>query len=888
MLHNKHPDPILSEEWGEINNIITTIGQQWDTDFSEPSNLDHIINRIEALFKKRRCNKKEKKWKSTFLQLASTTPENLPETFELNDLKASPPTQITHAWIGSTDVLGFIQETSIPFCYDGTIFPITAQGTKIQTTKITGLEESPFIKAEVLQEGVKGAHDPCLWAIQNKLGNLEDIQSFLDSIVSLWDNTDRSKEQNLFIATAIRLAKTKPEDIPGWNGKVLHNNLVSIVWTAANKFFGAIWNTPLTSLRPRNLHDDLNNSAFQDNKDNTPAPEGALPRKEDLTYLSDEDVFIPNSHARNPNTPPSILKSQSSFNDSVPSPHKKLRTDDHATLTTPKKTKFAPNPYNNFSKIASTSLSTGRRMKKPTNNRTILRARIPIYMEDTAKWNEMTNNAIKLMHNIWKHLLLIDPSESTIEQWNLNPKSNAKPLRINSTFPSSKAAVHEKLIEDLKINWINSPVPTDLRFILGHKKKIKEYMENKELIKKMDDLNIELFVDRIQSEKRTVAGYLAGPVIRERSAELIADILIKSPVFVANNVSQLDIFEEVIIIRQGPSKKFVKRTRAMHIWVSDEDKALARTCLASAYPSKVRGDYPLGIQFRFVPNTADPDFAVPPSARTIASRLKAKQASFLDRRISRQNRHFKDIFALHEFDANISLLKILMSLKSKRFPERQLFTCIEQDFEDGEVYFQYSEELEDEADGVIPVIPLFLEGQFGKGVKKWIKPSATIGTQGYKYDKKANKVTPDGKNPLMMVNQDWHQRVEISDDYSLSDHDSDDDLEGFAIEFGELDLANGNRTSNLGDDSESLGTMGLLEPDNFREPEEEDDDSLSSEQQPQGTLSEENQRKTRISRKDFELLSRMKQDKNIMKLVLNNMPNTNTVSSKQDGDGSVT
>ena len=68
----------------------------------------------------------------------------------------------------------------------------------------------------------------------------------------------------------------------------------------------------------------------------------------------------------------------------------------------------------------------------------------------------MTNNAIKLMHNIWKHLLLIDPSESTIEQWNLNSKSNAKPLRINSTFPTSKAAVHEKLIEDLKINNIQT------------------------------------------------------------------------------------------------------------------------------------------------------------------------------------------------------------------------------------------------------------------------------------------------------------------------------------------------------------------------------------------------------------------------------------------------
>ena len=412
-------------------------------------------------------------------------------------------------------------------------------------------------------------------------------------------------------------------------------------------------------------------------------------------------------------------------------------------------------------------------------------------------------------------------------------------------------------------------------------------MDNKELGKKLEDSNIEMFVDRIQAEQRAIAGYLAGPIIRERSAELISDLLIKSPIFKANKIEQLEIFEDIITIRQGTSKRTVKRTRAMHIRVSDDDKAIARTCLASAYPSKVRGDYPLGIQFRFIPNTSDPDFAVPPSAKVIASRLKAKQASFLTRSISRQNKHFRDIFAKHDYDDNISLLQVLMALKSKRYPDRQLFTCIEQDLEDGLVYFQYAEELEDEADGIIPVIPLFLEGQFGSGVRKWLKTSAEIGTEGYKYDKNNNTVIPKKDNPLQLVNQNWQQRLDNQDEYLLSDDDSEEESNAFVIEFGELDLNNENRKSNLGDDTESLGTLGLADAKHFKRIENDVSSSERSESSDDSSDSERAHSK-RISKKDLDLLSKMKSDEQLMKLVYATLNPQNTVSSKQDGDGDIT
>ena len=166
---------------------------------------------------------------------------------------------------------------------------------------------------------------------------------------------------------------------------------------------------------------------------------------------------------------------------------------------------------------------------------------------------------------------------------------------------------------------------------------------------------------------------------------------------------------------------------------------------------------------------------------------------------------------------NITLIKVLMALKSKRFSERQLFLCIVQEFKDGPVLFQYSLELEDEADGIIPVIPLYLEGKFGQGIRKWMKPSATIGTAGYEYDIKSNKVVPHGNNILNNLNEDWEQRINKYDydDYSLSDVGSEDEQGGFAIEFGELDFDNNKKKSNLNDDSASLGTMGIQFPPEF-------------------------------------------------------------------------
>ena len=181
---------------------------------------------------------------------------------------------------------------------------------------------------------------------------------------------------------------------------------------------------------------------------------------------------------------------------------------------------------------------------------------MPIQVETVQQWNAATSSAVTTIRAIWKILLQIDPNNSAILTWNIHKSNNRlKPLRIDSSFPSSKNKIHEKFVEDFKLSWSYSNLPTEMRIILGHKKEIESYMDNKNACKKLEDMEYEVFVDRIQSERRCIAGYLAGPLLLEITADELADTLIKSKIFLVNKIDQIEIVEKEINIFQGNSKK---------------------------------------------------------------------------------------------------------------------------------------------------------------------------------------------------------------------------------------------------------------------------------------------------------------------------------------------
>ena len=165
---------------------------------------------------------------------------------------------------------------------------------------------------------------------------------------------------------------------------------------------------------------------------------------------------------------------------------------------------------------------------------------------------------------------------------------------------------------------------------------------------------------------------------------------------------------------------------------------------------------------------------------------------------------------------NINLLKILSSLRSKKYPQRQLFISIEQEYDEGPVTFQYSSEMENEADGIIPVIPLYIKGIFGNILNSWFKPSADIGIEGYEFMEEEKKVVPSKSNMLINLDEDWDQALIRQEEDSLSDVESnnDDGYGGFSIEFGDLKIDNDDRIGNI-EDSASIGTFGIPAPPNF-------------------------------------------------------------------------
>lgn len=334
----------------------------------------------------------------------------------------------------------------------------------------------------------------------------------------------------------------------------------------------------------------------------------------------------------------------------------------------------------------------------------------------------------------------------------------------------------------------------------------------------VESLGIEILrPDRIQSRDRVIAGYLAGPLIESYTVNDLIQILMSKDIFKANGVTQMEIEPDLIKVHNQRMDKLEKRVRALQVTVPKEVKAVARSCFQRTFPSQPRPDYPLGLQFRFVPNIIDKDFAVPPRARDIAVRLRSRQADFLSRCHTREYDHIKNLHSSLPEAEFVVLSRVLMGLKSKNFPNRFLFIAVEQAYYGDPVRFTYLADRANEVDAIIPVLPLILGGELGAATNDWFKPSAKLGMEGLKYDPPIRAVVPDGNNLLNVLDQQGKLDDMDSDESGYEDVSAD---QGFVIEFGSLELEDeyADRTRILQDDSASVGTMGFAVTPGFIDP----------------------------------------------------------------------
>ena len=827
-------EPILGEEWGEMEQACKMRSHHLDTSLTDPDSLDKWSDELKNLYKITRPRLKNHPTAIIAKRMMGTQIHDIPEATQKNGRWLLPITHYSVAWMACAKILGIKKESKPETCFEGQKYGITEKG-KAMMDEERGIKG--FKKDEILQEGDEGVHDFCQSAMREQ-GSLKNVELWLHFLQQLWDKLDKSEQEEKRLTIVKKLAYTLPENMPGWNGK-LPSNPTNLAWVAAQKLLGSVWRRKKQIQQEKGLGKETEKQITDREQaaskkiytqSNMPASNPNRNLKQDLLAEAPTNKITSSKvDASALKTPPSIIK-KGKFTNLKSKTMEKERNKVGFTEKIESGQKQPTNPYlKNLNKANKRTTQNfvkqqkaGRKTKKGPDKKTLLKLRVPIQIDSIKDWNDAIQDTVEYLKTIWKALLRVDPQNTSIEGWK-DPKDNRKcPKAITneSQIPLSKTKIEEKYVEKMRLSWSSSKQDTELRMILGHKKSIGYYMDNEELNNRLMGIKAEILVDRVQAEKTATAGYLAGPVVTEATAFNLAAIILENKVCMANGVTQMDIREEQINIRQEKSKfrakKIMRKPKAMHVIVPYQDKAQARACLSKLFPSKVRGDYPLGIQFRFVPNTADTDFSVSPKARTIASRLSNKQAGFLAANVERENNHIRNIYANLRATPNVTMLGVMMALRSRSHPDRQLFTCIQQEYEEGPVTFQYLTQFEQEADAIIPVLPLFLEGVLGPEAKRWFKPSAEMGTEGYKFDSKLNRVVPSSSNLLIDLDQGWDQEVDQwNSEESLSDLDSDDDLEGFAIEFGKIDFDSDLRVSNLGDDSESLGTMGLPSPKGF-------------------------------------------------------------------------
>ena len=318
---SKIPDSILVEEWREIENKLDEIGTEWDVKLEDISNIVKMTNKTRALFGKKRNNRKEKGEKITLARLAATRPEGIQEVIQEEGATYLSISKITNMWVSVIEVLGFLEEETTPICYDGSVIPLTEEGHKIKNQHITGLTESELKEEEIMKEGDEGIHDICARAIQTKMIDNENVEELAISLKAMWLNNDRSKEQNRLMAAAIRLAKSPPKVIPGWNGKIIYSNQIARLWTAANVVFGSVWWEMDNTIRPTNLADDMDFTMEEgESADNTGSEQDSRGSVSSTGSMVEEEKG-------NMKSPPSILRQSSSYKTTEGSPPKNLKQE---------------------------------------------------------------------------------------------------------------------------------------------------------------------------------------------------------------------------------------------------------------------------------------------------------------------------------------------------------------------------------------------------------------------------------------------------------------------------------------------------------------------------------------------------------------------------------
>ena len=193
---------------------------------------------------------------------------------------------------------------------------------------------------------------------------------------------------------------------------------------------------------------------------------------------------------------------------------------------------------------------------------------------------------------------------------------------------------------------------------------------------------------------------------------------------------QLEVRNEGIQVSKSKPRS---SARAPTIWTSWEQAGKCRSALAKIYSVSNNGAYPLATQARFIPNPLDSRFITSVQARTMAAKAQSKHETFIKKTSTGVGYNIIGLDYYIE-DYQVTLRQAIMSIRSAREPDFNLFTAVDDMNYSNNVTFAFRKTLESEALAAIPGLPLILEGHYGPKIWTWFAQSARDETEGYEWD----------------------------------------------------------------------------------------------------------------------------------------------------------
>ena len=289
---NKEPEAIIEEEWIEVENKCSNISKSTGVALADDNPLFLWLIEVQSVPNISRRFRKNNRLFQLGIKLMATPTTSLPGVVESKKFWTLPHKHCTLAWIAFIEKFGLYIPAPTPICYKDQILPIKEWGELILAQSITKMIEDLFDRQNILTQGNKGAHDICQWAMNKKMGSDSSSIPWENTIINLWDSENRSENEENLLSVLIRLGKTPPQCMPGWNKDTgLPFSTVNLAWVAAQLKFGNLWREKKEIPASKEINGNINRFFKPINHSNNETSQKTLPPHD--TEIQDSSSKVP-------------------------------------------------------------------------------------------------------------------------------------------------------------------------------------------------------------------------------------------------------------------------------------------------------------------------------------------------------------------------------------------------------------------------------------------------------------------------------------------------------------------------------------------------------------------------------------------------------------------